>query len=291
METTAFCLIMVSAVIHAVWNLMAKQARDGKSFVWLSSALILPIYLPAVAFVILTDHPVFGATEWIALGGATLLHLAYFIALQTGYKIGDFSQVYPVARGTGPLLSSLLAMLVFHEEPTMAACAGILLILSGVFVISGGRALMAKGAEGKASLKPILYGVLTGLFIASYTLWDKFAVANIGVSPVLLDYSATAGISLIMLPYALKNREKLAEEWRDNKLNALGVAALSPAAFLIVLFVLKTSPVYFVAPLREVSILFAAIFGARLLKEGNVARRFVAASIMFAGVVTLAMNV
>jgi len=286
LTTFAFSLIMLSAVLHALWNLMAKQALDGKTFVWLTSVIILPLYAPAALFIVITQNPAFNAPELIALAGATVLHLVYFICLQKAYQIGDYSMVYPVARGTGPLLSTILAIIVLGERPSIAAIAGILLIVCGVFIISGGNKLGA----GQVSRKPILWGLLTGVLIAAYTVWDKYAVADIHVSPVLLDYMATTGIALIMTPYALKNRRKVLAEWQANRLAALGVSALSPAGFMIVLYVMSTEPVYYVAPMREISILVAAALGARLLKEGQPLRRCLAAAVMFSGVLTLALS-
>lgn len=265
---------------------MAKGARDGNTFVWITSALILPIYAPLALYAIFTEQPHFGNTELLALAGTTVLHLVYFICLQKAYKIGDYSVIYPVARGTGPLLATVGAVLFLSERPSLIAMLGILLIVCGVVIISGGKKLFAR----ETPKEPIIYGLLTGICIASYTLWDKYAVAEVGISPLLLDYVATGCISFLMLPYVWKNKEKLKDEWENNKKNVLGVSILSPLSYLIVLYVLISSPVYYVAPLREMSILIAAYLGARLLKEGQSMRRAVAAFVMFGGVVSLAIG-
>lgn len=194
--------------------------------------------------------------------------------------------VYPVARGTGPLLATIGAIYILSERPSLLAIIGMLLIVAGVVVISGGKKLF----KASTPKKPILYGLLTGVCIASYTLWDKYAVAEVGIPPLLLDYVATGCISLLLIPYVLKNKDKLKYEWNNNRGNVLGVSILSPLSYLIVLYVLISSPVYYVAPLREMSILIAAYLGARLLKEGDNLRRAVAAFIMFGGVVSLAFG-
>lgn len=286
MTPFALALILGSAVIHASWNLMAKQAKDGNTFIWLTSFLILPIYAPFAIYIFLVDKPTFGQVEAIALLGTTVLHLVYFICLQAAYKIGDYTMVYPVARGTGPLLATIGAVYFLSETPSLLAIIGMLLIVAGVVVISGGKKLF----QASTPKKPILYGLLTGVCIASYTLWDKYAVAEVGIPPLLLDYVATGCISLLLIPYVLKNKEKLKDEWNNNRGNVLGVSILSPLSYLIVLYVLISSPVYYVAPLREMSILIAAYLGARLLKEGDNLRRAVAAFIMFGGVVSLAIG-
>lgn len=286
MTPFALALVLLSAVIHASWNLMAKQARDGNTFIWLTSFLILPIYAPFALYIFLVEKPTFGPAEIIALTGTTVLHLVYFICLQAAYKIGDYTLVYPVARGTGPLLATIGAIYFLSEQPSFLALMGMLLIIAGVVIISGGKRLLEAGTPRK----PILYGLMTGVCIAGYTLWDKYAVAEVGIPPLLLDYVATGCISLLLIPYVLKNKEKLKDEWNNNRGNVLGVSILSPLSYLIVLYVLISCPVYYVAPLREMSILIAAYLGARLLKEGDHLRRAVAACIMFGGVVSLAIG-
>lgn len=286
MTTLPLLMILASAFIHASWNLMAKKALDGNTFVWVTSALILPIYAPLALFTLVTEKPSFGPEQLIALAGTTVLHLVYFICLQAAYKVGDYSLVYPVARGTGPLLATLGAVYFLHETPSFLAILGISLIILGVFIISGGARLFS----GQTPKKPLVFGLLTGICIAAYTLWDKYAVADVGVPPMLLDYMATGAISFLLLPYVLKNREKLKQEWRDNRRNVIGVSLLSPLSYLIVLYVLISSPVYYVAPLREMSILIAAYLGTRLLKEGEMTRRYIAAGIMFGGVIALAFG-
>jgi len=115
------------------------------------------------------------------------------------------------------------------------------------------------------------------------------AVTAVGLSPILVDYVATAGMLLLLTPYALGNRESIAKEWKLHRKEAIAVGALSPLAFMIVLSVLVSNPVSYVAPLREISILFATIMGSKLLAEGQVMRRLVASGIMFIGVITLAV--
>lgn len=284
MNAVCFMLVLFSAVLHSVWNLLAKKALDAKAFIWLTSFLVMIFYLPVVVAAVLIERPALGLLEGGVILGTTALHLVYFIALQTGYKVGDFSVVYPVARGTGPLLSSVGAILLLAERPSIPALFGVGLILLGVFIIGGGvKVLEARDA------RPIAYGLLTGFFIACYTIWDKVAVADIGISPILLDYSATCGIAAIMTPYVFAKKDLVEREWTDNRWAAIWVALLSPAAFMIVLFVLKTQPVSYVAPLREISILFAAFLGARVLSEGHVRRRALAATVMFVGVAALAL--
>lgn len=222
----------------------------------------------------------------IALVGTAVLHLAYFLVLQKGYVQGDFSLVCPVARGTGPTLSMVAAIDLLGESPTPLARLGGFLVATGVFVITGDpRKLTAGGARNG-----LIYAILTGVFIAAYTLWDKYAVSALIIPPLLLDYSANLGQTALLAPLALKNWEAVRQKWSNHRLESLGVAVMSSLAFIIVLTVLITAPVSYVAPMREISILIGTVMGARLFSEHGAVRRLIGGCIMVVGVFALAVN-
>lgn len=132
---------------------------------------------------------------------------------------------------------------------------------------------------------------MTGVAIASYTLWDKQAVSVLAISPILYDFGRTAGQTLLLAPAVLSSKEKrkvVGTTWSQFRREALGVAILSPIAYVLVLYALATAPVSLVAPLRESSIIIGAFMGAHLLGEGQLRRRVVAASLMLTGIVVLA---
>src|SRR5919206_5286399 len=164
MTPVALTLVLLSAVAHATWNLFAKRAGGGARFIWLFEALASLLYAPLALYVIAVQRPHLGALGVAFLAGSVLLHLAYFLILQRGYSVGDLSLVYPLARGTGPTLSTAAAIAFFGERPTPLALAGALLVAIGVVIMVGGPRL-ALGGAGWA----IGYGLLTGVLIASYT--------------------------------------------------------------------------------------------------------------------------
>jgi uncharacterized membrane protein len=132
---------------------------------------------------------------------------------------------------------------------------------------------------------------MTGVAIASYTLWDKQAVSVLAISPILYDFGRTAGQTLLLAPAVLSSKEKrkvVGTTWRQFRREALGVEILSPIAYVLVLYALAITPVSLVAPLRESSIIIGAFMGAHFLKEGQLGRRFLAASLMLTGIVLLA---
>ena len=279
-------LILISALFHALWNLLAKRAHGGAAFTWLFSALTAPIWAPIVAVYVWLWKPQIAWLGVLFILGSAAMHVSYFLVLQRGYRAGDLSVVYPLARGTGPLLSMIGATLLFGERPSPLASAGALLIIAGVFFIAGGEQMLRR----RQAAAGVGYGLLTGLLIAAYTLWDKAAVSTILVAPLLLEYGSSIGRTLILTPTAYRRRAEVLYEWRTHRWEAVGIAVLSSLAYILVLTALITAPVSYIAPARELSILFGALLGTWLLKEGQAQRRLLSAGLMVIGIVMLALG-
>jgi drug/metabolite transporter (DMT)-like permease len=220
------------------------------------------------------------------MAASAVLHTAYYMLLDRGYRSGDLSVVYPLARGSGPLITMLGAVLLLGESPTALAVGGALLIAGGAVALTGDpRKLRESG-----NLHAVGFALLTGCMIASYTLVDKLAVSAWLIPPLVQDWATNVGRVVLMAPLALKARAELAPTWRRAKKEILGVAVLCPLSYLLVLTAMVFTPVSYVAPAREVSILIAALMGTQLLAEGNGRRRLAAGAAMVAGVVCLAIG-
>ncbi|WP_410583285.1 EamA family transporter [Amycolatopsis sp. lyj-108] len=291
MNATALSLVVIAAVIHAGWNLAAKRIRRGGArFVWayysFSAILLVPVM--AVSLAVEPQRP-----QWTWLFAAVVtavFHVTYGIVLQRGYAVGDLSVVYPVARGTGPLLSVLAAVVLLGERPGVLGLIGAFLVIAGVLVIGTGRApAHADAADRVARRKGVAYGLLTGVTIAAYTLWDAHSVTGLGVPPII--YFGTGAIvqSLLMAPYALKDREEVAWLWREHKREILIVGLLSPVAYLLVLYALQMAPVSLVAPARELSIVLGGVAAWLVLGEANAVRRLAGSVVVLAGITAIAM--
>jgi uncharacterized membrane protein len=244
------------------------------------------LYAPLVASAILYWNV---RVDLVAIGfmtGSAVLHTAYFVLLNEGYRVGDLSLVYPLARGTGPLLSSIAAIFLLGERPSAIAIAGGILIVLGVLVLTCNPARLRE--EGIR--KDVIYALLTGTLIAGYTVWDKQAVATFAVAPIVLDWGANFGRLLLLTPFALRRWDKVCNEWRTHRFEAIGVALLVPLSYILVLTAMQFTPVSYVAPAREISILIGTVMGTRLLAEGDVQRRLFAACAMVVGVVALAIG-
>lgn len=271
--------------MHAGWNFFAKRAGGGVVFTWFFAALTAIIYAPIGVFYWYWQDVTLDSPTLLFIGGSAVIHIAYFLLLQRGYRTGDLSLVYPLARGSGPVLATLGAILFLGENPSTLALTGTSLIVVSVFILAGGLRAFRGGQEWA-----VLYGLATGVCVAVYTLWDGYAVSRLAVSPLIFMWLSECVRALLLTPNAMRNPESLRDEWRRHKLEALVIAVLSPLAYILVLTALTFTPVSYVAPAREISILIGAALGARFLAEGNVRRRLLAASGMVVGVILLAFG-
>ena len=286
MTALALSLILVAAVIHAGWNYLLKRSGGGTVFVWLFASLSALIYAPIAAFIVWVEKPAFGWAHYGLMFASAALHTAYYLLLDRGYRRGDLSMVYPLARGSAPLITMLCAVLFLSEQPTPLAVIGGLLIGGGAIALTGDpRRLRASG-----NLHAAGYALLTGCMIASYTLVDKIAVAAWLIPPLVQDWAANLGRVALMTPMVAGRRAEIVATWRRAKLYIVAVALLCPLSYILVLSAMVFTPVSYVAPAREVSILVAALLGAHLLAEGHVAQRLAAALAMVAGIVCLALG-
>ena len=221
------------------------------------------------------------------------MHILYFRTLLHGYAVSDLTVVYPVARGSGPLLSSAGAVIVLHETMSLVSAAGALAVVGGVFLIAGGPSLWRHAhdaAQRERVRRGVLWGALTGTFIAGYTLIDGYAVKLLLISPILVDYVGNLLRVPVMLPFALRDRRGFMQAWRMQWRAALVVATLGPLSYIMVLYAMRMAPLSHVAPAREVSMLFAALLGGTLLGEGDRWLRLLGAASIAAGVAGLALG-
>ena len=289
MNSLAIILILSAAVVHAFWNLLAKKAGGGVVFIWLFASLSAVIYAPISFYILWKVRPQIGLTGLTFIFVSALLHLLYFFVLQRGYSKGDLSLVYPLARGTGPMLSTCAAIAFFGERPGTIAIMGAALVIVSVFYFSGGTKLFGKKDETTAGWA-MRYGIVCGVVIAAYTLWDKQAVAALLIPPVILDWASSITRMLVLAPYAIKRWDEVKHQWRLNLKLAIGVAIFNPLSYILVLTALVFTPVSYVAPAREISILFGTLMGTQILAEGHSKRRIISACIMIIGVIGLSLG-
>jgi drug/metabolite transporter (DMT)-like permease len=263
--------------MHAGWNALVKVGLDR-----LSSILLLVLSQVALSLVLLPFFPLpaTAAIPWLLASG--IVHVFYKLTLIRAYEVGDFSQVYPLARGSAPLIVAVVSVLMLGETITPAKLAAILLIGGGVCLMSlgGGRGLsMSPKAMGLA--------LATGGFIATYTLSDgigaRYAETASGFFLVLnlID-------GLLTCAYVLATRgpvvfTRLAPHWRGG----IAAGAMAMAAYWIVIWGFTQAPIAMVAALRETSVLFAILIAVVFMKEHVGLSRILAVCLILSGVVLM----
>lgn len=296
MSLLAFVLVFSAAVAHASWNVLAHGvSRAGYPFLWWGAVSSTLVWLGAV--------PLTGGIGTGDLGGfvrgvlvSSVLHVAYMVVLQHGYRVGNLSTVYATARGTGPFLSVIIAMVLFGERPAPIALVGVAVVIAGIVAIgfvdrAGSADFENSGVRlARRRIDPgLLFGLLTGVAIAVYTIGDAFVVRSLALNPVTF----MVGTTLVQIPfYTVAVRGRWAalaafgrREWR--RILAFGI--LSPLSYILVLHAIRIAPVALVAPLREVSVVLVSLFGAFVLHEGRPGWRVGASAVVVAGIALLAV--
>jgi drug/metabolite transporter (DMT)-like permease len=268
--------VLAAALAHATWNAMIKSGGD----VLLDMTLVVFFAgLVTAPFMLVVEVPPPAAWPYIAT--SMVIHIAYYVALVGAYRAGDLSHGYPIMRGIAPLIVSLCALAWLGETPRPMVWLGVILICGGV--LSLGFAGF-RWAESRVSLG---WALANALIIAAYTLVDAAGVRASGKPEIYVVWLFT----LDALPFSLLvlwlKRDELVPYARRFWLRGLVGGGLSAAAYGIVLWAMARAPVAAVAALRETSVIFAALIGAWLLKEGHIARRVAGALTVAAGVVAL----
>lgn len=279
MPPFALVLLLAAALVHAGWNLLVKQAREKDVFLWwawlvggLSGAALLPL-LPALP-----------RSVWPYVLASGLAEAGYSLALARAYALGDFSQVYPLARGTAPALLALWAALFLGERPTMAGLLGLALLLLGLMTVGGlfGRARQpVRGAAVLAAL-----GV--ALAISIYSVIDGAAVQFAAPLPYTIVVFMVTALALTPVMLRRYPPAALAAEWCANWSRILATGALILLGYAMVLAAYGAGRVGYAGAVREVSVVFAALIGWRWLGEGFGRARIIGALLIFGGILVIA---
>jgi len=281
MSPLGFALILAAAFCHATWNFFVKRINAGPELIWLFSVLSVLIYSP-LAIHFASTFTGFGTKQAFFIAGSTALHLGYLLLLQAGYRKGDLSVVYPTARATGPMLATGLAVIFLGETLSPTVAAGAAIIILGVMMLTGGD-----GKTTRPTLASLGFGVGAGLLIGSYTTWDAHAVSTLFIPPLLLEYASGLGRVALLASTAYGRREAIRAIWAEHRIGVLIIAIFNPLAYILVLIALTFTPVTYVAPLRELSVLLTVLMGSLLLGEGFLPQRLLWAAVILTGVIIL----
>jgi drug/metabolite transporter (DMT)-like permease len=293
MTLTALGLVIFAGLIHASWNIAAKKAGGDSRFAFFTAVVMMVFWAPVGLWLGWQQLPGWTAQAWAFVAASGVIHVLYYTVLLRGYRKSDLTVVYPLARGSGPLMSSMFAILVLGEHISALGVAGIVAVVAGVFMVAGGPTLFRTldDAERHARVrKGLVYGLLTGVCIASYTVVDGYAVKVLLLSPILVDYMGNFVRVAVLMPAVARDIPTARVLWQQQWKFALLVGIISPVSYVLVLYAMQSAPMSHVAPAREVSMLFAALLGGQLLGEGDRLARLAGAVCIATGVVALALG-
>jgi drug/metabolite transporter (DMT)-like permease len=293
MPPGALALVLLAGLIHASWNIAAKKAGGDIRFAAFTTAIVIVAWGPLGLWLAWRHVPGWGPREWVLIAASALLHSGYYLFLLRGYRKADLTVVYPLARGSGPLLSSIAAVVLLGEQLSALGVFGIAGVVVGVFLIAGGPGLWRRSHDPQARdrvRKGMVYGVLSGAFIAAYTVVDGYAVKVVLISPILVDYMGAVLRIFVVAPSVLRDLPAARLHWLAQWKYALFVGLVSPISYVLVLYAMQVAPLSHVAPAREVSMLFAALIGGQLLGESDRGLRLLGAGCIAAGVMALALG-
>jgi drug/metabolite transporter (DMT)-like permease len=289
MPILSIALLLFAAVLHALSNTLIKLSHDKLAFTWWMLTAWVVIGLPLILFV--GQPPPIG---WLIVLVSGLIEAMYFITLTRAYSLGDLSQVYPLARGSAPVFVLLWAMLFLGERPTLIGVGGIMIVVIGLYLVN-----LPALSEWK---RPLLgfkspaaqWALLTGLLISVYSAVDKVGVRYIDPLPYLYLFLVVTWIALSVQWFnpdrRVALRKELGPDTRNRVLRAVAVALLGAGAYGLVLAALRLSPVSYVSPVRELSVVIGAWIGVRFLGESGGRLRVVAAALVSAGIIVIAVG-
>jgi len=287
MSLASLLLVIAAAIAHASWNLIAKRAAQvGPAFVFAYALCATVLYAPWVAWIVLHEQMTWTPAVVACMLLSGLLHLGYSLCLQRGYQVADLSVVYPIARGTGPLLSAIGAFVLLGEPPRAAGIAGMLCVVGGVLIIATqGRLEIFRQPHAWIGVR---WGLTVGVLIATYTVVDAYGVKVLAIMPVVFDWCTGATRCVLLLPHMATRRAQSWEAMRGYWHLAWAVGLLSPLGYILVLYALRNgAPLSLVAPAREMSMMLGTLAGMLLLREKVGPARLAGCVAIVGGVVLL----
>jgi drug/metabolite transporter (DMT)-like permease len=281
LENVVFLAVLFAAACHAGWNALIKIGLDP-----LSTTTLISIASAVVALTLLPLVGLPARVAWPWLIASAVIHLFYFAALIEAYRTGDLGQVYPIARGSAPLLTATATTLFVGENLSLVGWTGVAALAAGVLLLSahGGRDLV------KIDRRAVGFALMTALTICAYSVVDGIGVRLAG-NPNAYSLSLFVGIALVMVPYALYRGSRgvlpaMRHYWRRG----FAGGALQVLSYGIALWAMTLAPIAIVATLRETSVLFGAGISVVVLKEPPRLPRAGAALLILCGLVLLRLQ-
>lgn len=287
MTLLSIAALLFAAVLHAIWNLLAKRGRDNQVFL-ISAAISAAVFIAPFAATRGASVP---SGAWIIIVASGVLEALYYLLLGLAYRGGDLSFVYPISRGSSPLFVAVFALAWQGERIALIGAVGIALTVVGIYVVhlkSFAPQALLEPVRAIATSRTSQLALLTGATIAGYSVVDKKGVGQ--MDPVLYFFLVLVVSTVLLVPYVLtQKREALITEWRLNWLTILIVGALIGGGYLLILFILANNKVSYATSVRTASVVFGAALGAIVLKEPLGDKKILGACVIFAGIICIGL--
>jgi drug/metabolite transporter (DMT)-like permease len=282
MPALALVLLLLSASLHALWNLLLKKSQE-KYIAMGWQVLISGIF--AFFLLIFTGFP--PRSMWLFAIISMSLEAVYFILLSNAYSDHDFSLVYPIARGTAPAFLMLWSILFLREQPSAGGILGISMIVCGMVIIGATSLIQSRG--GKLHIKGVVTALSVALIISLYTLIDGTAVKHGPPLPYAL--TMFMFVPVLTTTYIVRRFgwKYFADGWNGPRIPLILAAVLGVVAYLLALIAYTFAPLSYSGAIREVSVVIGAVLGWRFLEETMGGTRVLGSIVIFAGILTIAI--
>ena len=281
MENVVFLAVLFAAACHASWNALIKVGLDPLStttLISIGSGVVALLFMPLVGV------PAWAAWPWLV--ASVVIHLVYFASLIESYRTGDLGQVYPIARGSAPLMTAMATTIFVGEKLSLVGWTGIFALVVGVLLLSarGGRELT------EIDRRAICFALFTALTICAYSVVDGIG-ARLSANPNAYSLWLFVGIAVVMLPYALyRDGPDVVPAMQHFWWRGFAGGALQVLSYGIAIWAMTVAPIAIVATLRETSVLFGAAIAVVVLREPLRAVRIVAACLIVCGLIMIRLQ-
>jgi drug/metabolite transporter (DMT)-like permease len=285
MAVSIFLFLLLSSFGHALWNAIAKRVEDRDSFFTLILGISVLLYFPLALYLQQTSFFPASAWKWVAV--STLFEILYFVTLAKAYQTASYSSAYPVVRGTAPLFTALLAILLAGASLSTAGISGILLIVAGILLVNQTRFSFQQWFESVRFTGGLRWAFLAGIFSAGYNLSDSMAAQE--MSAILFKYAVFVGLfaGKFLLDSRRSGFRSHLALFRQHPWAALAAGMLVFGANAIAVYAMQTTSVAYVAAVREMSIVFSAWIGMLWLKEKIHSVKWISIALILTGVLLI----
>ena len=282
MPVLAIALLLSSAVLHALWNLLLKRSQE--KYIAMGWQVIISGVL-AFFLLIFTGLP--PRSMWLFALISMGLEAVYFILLSNAYSDHDFSLVYPIARGTAPAFLMLWSVLFLKEQVSPGGVLGVSLIVCGMVIIGATSLIQSRGS--RLHIKGVAIALSVALIISLYTLIDGTAVKNGPALPYAL--TMFLFVPLLTTTYNIRRFgwQPFLASWKGPRIPLILAAVLGVVAYLLALVAYSFAPLSYSGAIREVSVVIGAFFGWLFLEEPMGGTRVLGSVVIFAGILTIAL--